>query len=140
MNKEKIYRQLSLLKKYLKELNSLKNTPFDEFEENSIIRAAAERLLQVAIETVQNIGNHIIASRGYRNPKDYADIFRVLEEEKILPHDFSENLQQMAKFRNRLVHIYWDIDIKKLYDIIQNNLEDFERFAQIIIEEMDKEN
>jgi len=140
LNKEKIYRQLSLLKKYLKELNSLKNTPFDEFEENSIIRAAAERLLQVAIETVQNIGNHIIASRGYRNPKDYADIFRVLEEEKILPHDFSENLQQMAKFRNRLVHIYWDIDIKKLYDIIQNNLEDFERFAQIIIEEMDKEN
>ncbi|KYO66951.1 type VII toxin-antitoxin system HepT family RNase toxin [Thermovenabulum gondwanense] len=140
MNKEKIYRQLSLLKKYLKELNSLKNTPFDEFEENSIIRAAAERLLQVAIETVQNIGNHIIASRGYRNPKDYADIFRVLEEEKILPHDFSENLQQMAKFRNRLVHIYWDIDIKKVYDIIQNNLEDFERFAQIIIEEMDKEN
>ncbi|MGB9840737.1 type VII toxin-antitoxin system HepT family RNase toxin [Thermovenabulum sp.] len=140
MNKEKIFRQLSLLNKYLKELNSLKNIPFDEFEENSITRAAAERLLQVAIETVQNIGNHIIASRGYRNPKDYADIFRVLEEEKILPHDFSESLQQMAKFRNRLVHIYWDIDIKKVYDIIQNNLEDFERFAQIILEEMVKEN
>lgn len=140
MNKEKIYRQLSLLNNYLKELNSLKNTPFEEFEENSITRAAAERLLQVAIETVQNIGNHIIASRGYRNPKDYADIFRVLEEEKILPHDFSENLQQMAEFRNRLVHVYWDIDIKKLYDIMQNNLEDFERFAQIIINELEKEN
>lgn len=139
MNKEKVLRQLAMLNRYLRELAAMRNIPQKEFEENTLIRAAAERLLQVAIETIQNIGNHIIATRGYRSPKDYADIFKVLEEEKIVPADFSEQLQKMARFRNRLVHLYWDIDAQMIYDIIQNRLGDFERFAQIVVEEMEKE-
>jgi uncharacterized protein YutE (UPF0331/DUF86 family) len=119
-------------------LNKLKNISIDEFKKDSISQAATERLLQVAIETTLNIGNHIIASRGYRSPKDYADVFKVLEEEKIIPPEFSSELQQMAKFRNRLVHIYWDIDIDMLYDILQNKLSDFEKFAQVVLREMEK--
>lgn len=139
MNKEKVLRQLAMLNGYLRELVMMKNIPHKEFEENTLIRAAAERLLQVAIETIQNIGNHIIATRGYRSPKDYADIFKILEEEKIIPGDFSEQLQKMARFRNRLVHLYWDVDAQMIYDIIQNRLGDFEKFAQIVLEEMERE-
>jgi uncharacterized protein YutE (UPF0331/DUF86 family) len=139
MNKEKVLRQLAMLNGYLRELVTIRNIPQEEFEENTLIRAAAERLLQVAIETIQNIGNHIIATKGYRSPKDYADIFKVLEEEKIVPGDFSEQLQKMARFRNRLVHLYWDIEAKIIYDIIQDRLGDFQRFAQIVLEEMERE-
>jgi uncharacterized protein YutE (UPF0331/DUF86 family) len=124
----------------LRELSEIKKMPQKELAENRIVRAAAERLLQVAIETIQNIGNHIIATRGYRSPKDYADIFRVLEEENIITSDFSQQLQKMAKFRNRLVHLYWDIDVQMIYDIIQNKLGDFEKFAQIVLREIEKEN
>ena len=35
---------------------------------------------------------------------------------------------QMARFRNRLVHIYWKIDVDLLYMILQEDLADFERF------------
>jgi uncharacterized protein YutE (UPF0331/DUF86 family) len=140
MNEEKVLRQLGLLNEYLRELSEIKKMPQKELAENRIVRAAAERLLQVAIETIQNIGNHIIATRGYRSPKDYADIFRVLEEENIITSDFSQQLQKMAKFRNRLVHLYWDIDVQMIYDIIQNKLGDFEKFAQIVLREIEKEN
>ncbi|MDN5277409.1 MAG: hypothetical protein PWR01_1374, partial [Clostridiales bacterium] len=47
--------------------------------------------------------------------------------------------QKMARFRNRLVHLYWDVDAQMIYDIIQNRLGDFEKFAQIVLEEMERE-
>lgn len=138
MNKDKILRQLGLLSDYLRKLNSIKKISYDDFKGDSIKIAAAERLLQVSIETILNIGNHIIGSKGFRSPKDYADIFKVLEEQKLISPEFSVQLQQMAKFRNRLVHVYWDIDTFMIYDILQNKLGDFEKFAKIIIKELEE--
>ena len=37
---------------------------------------------------------------------------------------------QMARFRNRLVHIYWDIDDTEMYRIIQTRLQDIRRFLR----------
>jgi len=40
----------------------------------------------------------------------------------------------MAKFRNRLVHLYWEINPEKIFEIVQNNLEDFKLFEKKIVE------
>ena len=40
----------------------------------------------------------------------------------------------MARFRNRLVHLYWEIDIEAIYALIHENLEDFKRFEQMVVE------
>lgn len=50
----------------------------------------------------------------------------------IIDEDFSNSLKKMAKFRNKLVHIYWEIDDKMVYDIIKNNINDIEKFMKII--------
>jgi Protein of unknown function DUF86. len=34
----------------------------------------------------------------------------------------------MAKFRNMLVHIYWEIDDAKVLEIIRDDLKDLEEF------------
>jgi len=34
----------------------------------------------------------------------------------------------MAKFRNRLVHLYWEVDDAELYQILRENLSDLDRF------------
>ena len=36
----------------------------------------------------------------------------------------------MTKFRNLLGHLYMDIDNKKIYEILQENLEDFNEFKK----------
>ncbi len=36
----------------------------------------------------------------------------------------------MARFRNRLVHIYWDVNISELYEILQSRLPDIRRFLK----------
>ena len=38
----------------------------------------------------------------------------------------------MAKFRNLLVHLYWDVNDKKIYEILQSELDDFNEFIKQI--------
>ena len=59
----------------------------------------------IAIECCIDLANHIIASENFRFPKDNTDSFAVLIEEGVLPETLRESLRDMARFRNRLVHI-----------------------------------
>lgn len=38
----------------------------------------------------------------------------------------------MVQFRNRLVHLYWEVDAEIIYEILQKNLGDFDLFARWI--------
>lgn len=46
-----------------------------------------------------------------------------------LPIDLAQRLMPMAGLRNILVHDYLDLDRGKIYDLLQDCLEDFEQFA-----------
>jgi uncharacterized protein YutE (UPF0331/DUF86 family) len=87
----------------------------------------------VSIECCLDVANHIIASEQFRAPKDYADSFKVIEEEEIVNNDLGQRLRQMAKFRNRLVHLYSEIDDSYVYQFMNENLNDIEEFKSIII-------
>ena len=130
---EKITRKFILLDEYLAVLRKLADTPVEEFIRDKILIGSERYYLQVSVENCLDIANHIIASERYRAPKDYADSFAVLEEEGIIPTDLNTRLRQMAKFRNRLVHLYGEIDDRKVHAIIQTDLGDIERFRTIIM-------
>ena len=54
--------------------------------------------------------------------------------------DFAEELKNMAKFRNRLVHLYWEVDDAQLYDILQHRLGDFKKFLNSIAQFLEWQN
>lgn len=91
-----------------------------------------ERCLQLTAEGGISIGNHFIARLGLRAPQDYSDVFQVLREAQILPHDLTEQMMDMAKFRNLLVHVYWAIDHERVYDSLPKRSEALEQFAKHI--------
>ncbi len=72
----------------------------------------------VAIESCIDICNHIIARNGYRVPEDYGDTFKVMAEAEVIDEAFSTELRNLAKFRNRLVHLYWEVNDEQIYDIL----------------------
>lgn len=123
-------RQLELIIEYLDFLQEVQLLPIEEFVASRRDFHSAERCLQLAIECLINIGNHVISDQGLRAPKDYADIFKVLAENRILSMEDVLTLKQMVQFRNRLVHVYWDIEPKVLWQIIKDELGDIERCAQ----------
>ena len=86
--------------------------------------------LIIAIEGAIDICNHIVAKSGGRAPCDYADCFAILAELAIFPDEFVERLKKMAKFRNLLVYLYWQVDNKKVYHILKEDIQDLKTYLQ----------
>ena len=89
---------------------------------------ACYRLL-IAIEAALALCFHVSAKRLQKVPEDYAGCFDLLREAGILSAELAGRLQQMARFRNLLVHVYWKIDCHQVYDVIQNRLQDLRDFS-----------
>jgi uncharacterized protein YutE (UPF0331/DUF86 family) len=124
-----------ILAEYLeakKQLEELAQLPLPDLAGDPHKIASAKYHLIIAIEAAIDICNHIIAKNNLRVPEDYADTFKVMVENQLITEDFSSNLTKMARFRNRLVHRYWDIDTQQLYNILKNNLVDLARFLHEI--------
>lgn len=97
-------------------------------------RGAARYYLQVAIESCLDIAAHVIASEQLRPPATYRETFQILSEAGLIPDDFLPTLQQMASMRNRLVHLYADVDDQLVYSAIATAPADCERFVQLIFD------
>jgi uncharacterized protein YutE (UPF0331/DUF86 family) len=86
-----------------------------------------------------DIGTHIAAVKNFPDVSEASQIFTVLARSNIISKDLAERLNQAGGTRNIIVHEYLDIDLSIIYDIIQNNLPDFERFVYEIGEYLKKE-
>lgn len=124
VNRPKLEQMLGNLQGYLRALTDLAGVPTDEFLSNADKLGNAKYHLVIAIECCIDIANHIISSEGFRIPISNADSFTVLVEQGILPTAREQPLRAMAHFRNRLVHLYWDVDDERLRDYLQSGLAD----------------
>lgn len=131
--------RLRRLEKALQVLQQSSKLTYEELISNDVLLSAIERNLQVAIECVLDIGNHIIAEKGVESPDDNEDIIRILGSEGIVPSDFAESIKGIAGFRNILVHEYTGIDYGLLYNYLVNRLDDFREFARYISAYLEKE-
>jgi len=137
---QKVISILNNLRGYREKLGQLAAIPGTEFLRDFAKVESAKHLLQVSIESCIDIAHHIVADNGYRAPQDSYDAFIVLNEEKIVPHDFLPTLRQMVSFRNRVVHLYWDVDDQAVQGIVMNNLGDLDRFASLIADYLARQN
>ena len=137
--KNEILSKLERLQKYVKILNSYKQYSIQEVNRDFTLRGAIERYLEVSLECVLDIGEMIISSQGLRKPETYKEVIEILGEEGILPVRFAERFAEAAKFRNILVHMYAEVDVEMVYEILQNNLGDFDEFAKYIARHLEKE-
>lgn len=94
--------------------------------------AAVKYRLIVAIESCIDIAEHVIASEGLRSPDSFAEAFAVLGEAGFFDQDLAADLQDMARFRNLLVHGYQRVDDTRVEEILRTRLDDFERFRVAI--------
>jgi uncharacterized protein YutE (UPF0331/DUF86 family) len=124
---------LENLRGYVQKLNRLASLKRKEFLSDFTKIESAKHLFQVSVECCIDVSNHIIASERFRSPKTYADAFEILGEQGIIANESLPTLRQMVQFRNRLVHLYWEVDAEVIYDILQRNLEDFEIFTKQIL-------
>ncbi len=121
------------LEKHLILLTSQKHLSLEEINADPIIAYGIQHILQICVETLVNMAHHIIASCNFKIPRSNIESFEILASEGIIKdYTLLENLKKMARFRNLVVHRYWEVDNEKILEILQRDLDDFNEFAASI--------
>jgi len=95
-------------------------------------RRFIERTLHILVEACIDAAQHIIADQHFREPTSYRDAFLVLAEQGILHRSDLARFEQMASFRNLIVHYYERLDDAVVFGVFKRNLDDFDAFVRSI--------
>ena len=131
---EVISKRLRKLDEYLAILHGLSRYTYEEFVNDPEHYGSVERFLQLALETIADIGNHIISDLELGEVSWHRDIPAILAEKGHITREMEEKWIRMIGFRNILVHDYLDIDRHTVFDVLQNNLKDFEKIKRSFAE------
>jgi uncharacterized protein YutE (UPF0331/DUF86 family) len=129
---EVLRRRLDALASYLERIQKFSNVDRDQFVQDPDVHHLAERYLHLAMETVLDLANHLIADAGFEAPETYRNAFAVLAQHGVIDLALGQRLQAWAGFRNVLVHAYLAIDHGLAWDVIANDLDDLRQFAAIV--------
>lgn len=94
--------------------------------------AAVKYRFIVAIEAAIDACQHVIASEGLRAPTDFADSFAAVGEAGLLDEVPLDRMQDMARFRNLLVHGYARVDDDRVVSILRTRLDDLDAFRRAL--------
>ena len=86
--------------------------------------AAAESYLRRALEALLDLGRHILAKGFGKGVSEDKEIARELHRHGVLSHEAAGRLEDMAGYRNRMVHFYHEIAAEELYRICSHRLGD----------------
>lgn len=134
LNGERVAVLLGRLNDNIQFLRSHRSLSKEKLVVDKLARHGIERGFQIAIESALSLAEHIVSRRKLGRPNDCGHTFQLLYEANIINESLMQNMKIMVKFRNRLVHIYWDIDVEMLHQYLQEDVAILETFAATITE------
>lgn len=139
LNVENIKLRLEKLERYIKELKKHQKLSRKRFLNNSTVQLAVERAFQAGIESCVDIANHIIAVYQLKRPEEQKEVFLILARAGYIDDTYASAMAEMVKMRNRIVHLYWDIDLERLYQYLKQDTQLLERFRTFVIQLLEAE-
>lgn len=119
-----------MLSTYRRRLSQLAELPATEYVQTHAYEG--RYLVQAAAQICIDLAHHVIASNGWPPTVEYRDSFARLTEHDVLEDELAARLQDLAGLRNRLVHLYDDVDDVMVHDAMREGLDDIDAFAAAI--------
>src|SRR5512136_325221 len=127
---ELVAKKLAFIETCVRELRTLARP--DRIVEDLREERFVEHTLQLAIQAALDVGSHIVSDERLGEPETSRDVFRLLGRAGVVPAAMSNRLEQMAGFRNVVVHLYQDVDLGVVRDVVENHLGDLLDFVAAI--------
>lgn len=122
VNQKHIEEILDYMDELLGELDQLSG-------ESLIHQLALERLTQLVIESIVDVGNMMIDGFIMRDPGSYEDIIDILVDENVLPENEIDNYKEVIGLRSMVVQDYLHVDKKRLKESMEDNTDILKRFS-----------
>lgn len=136
LNARSIRLRLQKLERYIGELEKHQALSLAQFKDNGTAQLAVERSFQAAMECCIDIASHVVSVYNLGSPQQQRDLFDFLAQAGYLKPDFASDMGEMVALRNRIVHLYWDVDSERLWVYMQEDvtlLRRFQEFAEQLL-------
>ena len=131
LNVSSIRNRLRKLEQYIGELEKHRKLTQNQFRDDFTAQLAVERAFQAGIECCSDIASHVVSVFKLGHPNEQRDLYTLLTKAGYLTEQFGEAMGEMSAFRNRIVHMYMEIDITRLYQYLQEDVDYLKRFREI---------
>lgn len=130
---EVLRRRLAHLAEYLQVLRGLAGYTLDEFLASPERYGAAERFLQLSIEAISDMAAHVASDEGWGHFERTRDLVYLFLERGLVDPPMGERWLRMIGFHNLLVHDYLELDRRRVYSVLQENLGDLEALSRVFV-------
>ena len=89
-------------------------------------------LMLESIEAAASLCSHLVAHYGGQSPSSFPECFETLGRLGIVSDELSDKLIAMARFRNLLVHRYWEVDNQRVLEIARKDIYDLFAFLSAV--------
>jgi len=132
IKKQSIIPRIDGIERDVGKLKKLGKLELEKFQEEDNF-ALAQFYLRRALEGVFHISNHLLSRLSGGRSTQYKEIARMLGDKGIVDRSFANNnLVKMAGYRNRLTYFYADVTPEEMYDVLNDDLGDFDLFLKAI--------
>ena len=134
VNKSVVLRKISHIRHALSRIKAKSKIGLDTFNNDIDSQDIVLYNLQIAIQACIDIGTHIISDEGWGIAGSFSEVFYILHDNGVINTNLTEKMISMTGLRNILIHEYEDINLVIIYNILQTNLKDIEKFIIAILE------
>lgn len=130
-----IARKLAIIETCVADLRRLAR--LDALETDVREQRFVEHTLQLAIQAAIDVASRIVSDERAGEPRTSREVFRMLAQRQMIESDLAAHLEEMAGFRNVLVHMYEQVDLSRVRTIVTTHLDDLLLFAAQVRRMMD---
>jgi len=119
------------LREVLEAINELKRLASKPYTSLSVDEKYSMRYnIIVLVEALVALSIHIARNMYNYKPRSYVDAIRYVGEKIRFSH--LDDLVALIRLRNILIHRYWNVDDRKIYDFIKQDFKCVEEFLDTI--------
>ncbi|MDJ1182040.1 type VII toxin-antitoxin system HepT family RNase toxin [Roseofilum casamattae] len=132
-----VLRKLGFLDNYLNELQFFRAILLNDYLADRNSQLVVERLLQLSFQVAIDVNRYLLKTLNIPQPETNFDAFLEMSRCGILTPELAKILAPSGSLRNRLVHLYDEIDPVKVHECIQLALQEYPKYQRQILQYLD---
>ena len=132
VNTEKLKDRGAEITGAIRKIQSYAALPDETFWADERNLYSVKYLLLQAMEAAGSICVHVMAKEFQQAASNYSSCFESLAEREVISGDLSSKLRKMIRFRNILVHRYWEVDDSKILEYARSDARDLIDFLRAV--------
>jgi uncharacterized protein YutE (UPF0331/DUF86 family) len=115
---ERISKIISDIKRYFHDLKGLDINNVEDLDDKKNLYSVSMILFLIINRTI-DLSDEIVMGNNLGMPSTYREIFKLLAKNRYIDNTLMEKMSNLVFYRNLLVHEYFDMTEKDVFDVLQ---------------------